>query len=109
MAATPKAIVEHLRQIETDMVDQRNVTELELRALVWFFEYGQNVFSQSGRDWRGATFRQDATTCLLVTKSEIHGIRQVAFITDRTPISCVVAFCKKWHADRVEWYDDKYV
>lgn len=108
MSPTADKIIEYLQTVETTYTDCRVCTQLELRSLVWFFTYGQNVFSESGRDWKGATFRQDETTCLMVVKSDLDGIRQVAYITDRTPTGCIVSFCKKWHGDRVEWFKDKY-
>jgi len=108
MTPTQPKLIEYLRTISTDYVDQRVVTEQELRALVWFLNYGQNVFSQVGRDWRGCTFRQSESTCLLVVKSALGPIPQVAFVTGRTPIDCVVIFCKKWHGDTVSWVPDQY-
>jgi hypothetical protein len=108
MALTPRPIIEYLKHIDADYKEGRVVTPLELRALVWFFVYGQNVFSESGRDWRGATFRQDETVCIMTTKSTRDGIPEVAYTTARTPTDCVVSFCKRWHKDTVEWNFDKY-
>lgn len=108
MASTPKPILAYLRTIETTYTDQRILTETELRSLVWFFLYGQNVLSEAGDTWRGCSFRQRKTTCLLVVKGGTIDAPQVAFITDRTPTGCVLAFCKAWHNDRVKWQDDQY-
>lgn len=108
MSTTPEKIIEYLRTIDQSYRDQRIVSETELRALVWFFEYGQNVFSQVGRDWVGCTFRQKETTCLLVVKARLNGTQEVVFVTDRTPIGCVRTFCKKWHADTLRWVPDQY-
>lgn len=108
MADTPDPILEYLRTIH-DLDDTGTViTPTELRALVWFFIYGENVLSQIGGTWRGCSFRQNETTCLLVVKATIDDLPQVAFITARTPTDCVVTFCKQWHADRVKWNNDKY-
>lgn len=108
MASTPTPIIKYLKTIETNYKDCRVCTALELRSLVWFFLYGENVFSEIGRTWRGATFRQQETMCLMCVKSGLDGIPQVAYVTDRTPIDCVVTFAKKWHKDTIEWNFDKY-
>lgn len=108
MVSTPKKVLEYLRTIETTFTDCRILTEQELRALVWFFLYGENVLSQIGWTWRGCTFRQSETTCLLVVKSGTKDTPQVAFFTDRNPIGCVLGFCKAWHNDRVKWSADQY-
>jgi len=105
---TPKKVIEYLRTISTDYVDQRVVTELELRALAWFLLYGENVTSQCGGTWRGASFRQRGTTCLLTWKVAWDGIPQVVFVTAQNPVSCVVSLCKKWHAGTLRWVEDKY-
>lgn len=88
--------------------DHRLLSLDEAAAMVWYFVYGQNVFSQFGRDWTGCSFRQDETSCLLVSRSTIDGRRQVAFTTGRTPTDCVRVFCRRFRAGEVEWYDDKY-
>lgn len=108
MASTPPKILEYLKTIDAGMKDQRVVTETELRALVWFFEYGLNVFSQLGRSWRGCSFRQGETTCSFVVRSGIGDTQDVAFITGRNPMDCVLIFCKKWHNDTLAWYPDRY-
>lgn len=108
MTPTPHKVIEYLKTIETTYTDCRILTEQEHRALVWFFLYGQNVFSQIGHVWRGATFRQRETTCIMTVKGGQEGIPQVAYVTDRTPIDCVLTFAKKWHAGTVEWYEDRY-
>lgn len=108
MTPTPKPIIEYLRNIEKNGNDHRVVTDLEVRCLVWFLLYGENVYSQVGRTWDGAVFRQNGEQCLLVAKSTIGDIPQVAFVTARTPIDCVVRFCKKWHADSIAWQPDKF-
>lgn len=108
MATTTKKILEYLQTIETTYTDCRVLSQTELRVLVWFFLYGENVFSQVGLSWRGCSFRQSMTTCLLVVKASRGDIPLVAFCTDRTPIGCVLAFCKNWHADKVAWTGDKY-
>jgi hypothetical protein len=108
MASTPKKLIEYLQTIDTTYKDCRVLTNQELRALVWFFLYGQNVFSQVGRDWVGCVFRQRELECLLVVKSRREGTQQVAFVTARTPIDCVWVFCKKWYADTVAWSEDKF-
>lgn len=108
MDRTHPKIVEYLRTIETSYTDQRVLSEQELRALAWFFLYGTNVFSEVGLTWKGCTFRQRETTCLLVVKADADGIPLVAYCTARTPTDCVLSFCKTWHADLVKWNDDKY-
>jgi hypothetical protein len=108
MASTPKKIAEYLRTVDSDYKDNRILTELEHRSLVWFFLYGQNVFSQIGWDWRGAIFRQKGEQCLLVVKAGTQDTPLVGFITDRTPIDCVRVFCRRWHAGTQDWYADNY-
>lgn len=108
MAPTPDRILSNLRTIEQTFTDCRVVTEREMRALVWFFHYGENVLSQIGWTWRGATFRQAQETCLLVVKAGTRELPRVAFFTDRHPIGCVLSFCKAWHNDRVKWTEDKF-
>lgn len=108
MTSTPAKVVEYLRTIETTYTDQRVVSEIELRALVWFLLYGENVFSQVGRSWRGCSFRQSGETCSLVVKSGQGDALDIAYVTGRTPTDCVRIFCRKWHADTVQWYPDRY-
>lgn len=108
MAATQAKIIEYLQTIETTYTDARVVSEQEHRALVWFFLYGQNVFSQIGHDWRGASFRQQETMCLLTVKGGTADTPLVAYISGHNPIGCVLTFCKRWHADTVEWHHDRY-
>jgi hypothetical protein len=108
MASTPEKIIEYLRTIDLEYRDCRILTETELRSLVWFFLYGENVLSEIGWTWRGCTFRQSAETCLLVVKAGTRDTPQVAFFTARTPISCVLSFAKAWHNDRVKWSNDKF-
>lgn len=80
----------------------------EVEALVWFFMYGQNVFSQRGMDWRGCSLRQSERTCLLVVRASEGGTPLVAFSTDVNPVGCVLSFVKRWTEDRVTWSRDKY-
>ena len=108
MVATSKIILKHLQEVTTELGAGAGLSEEEIRALVWFLHYGQNVYSQSGRDWTGATFRQRETTCLLVAKSRLGDIPQVVFVTDRTPVGCILAFAKQWEADTLTWVPDKY-
>lgn len=108
MSSTPEKVIEYLETIETTYQDSRVLTQLELRALVWFFLYGENVFSQVDRTWRGCSFRQRDNVCLLTVRSSWGGTQDVAFITCRTPTGCVSLFCKKWHDDTLAWYPDKY-
>ena len=108
MAFTPTKIIEYLRDIDAEYKDGRVVSEREHRALVWFLVYGENVFSQIGHTWRGCSFRQSDTTCLMTVKGGTKSIPQVAYVTGRTPTDCVVIFCRKWHGDRVQWFPDKY-
>jgi hypothetical protein len=108
MASTPSKILEYLETIETTYAGAQVIDEVTLRALVWFFLYGENVLSQIGRTWRGCSFRQSETTCLLTVRSSYNGIPDVVFITGRNPTDCVLLFAKKWHADTLAWYPDKY-
>lgn len=108
MAATPSPIIEYLQTVETEYRDNRVISELEHRCLVWFFVYGENVLSQIGWRWRGAVFRQRETQCMLVVKSGTDEVPRVAFVTGRTPTDCVRIFCRQWHNDTCAWYDDKY-
>lgn len=108
MASTPNKIIEYLRTIETTYTDCRVITELEMRCLVWFFLYGESVFSQFGRTWRGCTFRQSEEQCLLCVKSSWGDTQDVVFITARNPIDCVRIFCRKWHDDTLVWHVDRY-
>lgn len=108
MASTPKKIIEYLRTIDKEYRDNRVLTELEHRCLVWFFLYGQNVLSQKGMVWRGCVFRQEETSCLLVVKAGPVDTPQVGFVTGRTPIDCVRIFCRRWHDETQEWYEDKF-
>ena len=108
MSSTPSPIVEYLRTIDLTYRDQRILSEQELRSLVWFFLYGENVFSQVGRSWAGAVFRQREQGCLLVVKSRLGDVPQVVFLTARTPVDCVRVFCRKWHSDSLQWVEDQY-
>lgn len=108
MATTPKRIVEYLRTIDTDYKDNRILTELEHRCLVWYFLYVQNVLSQFSMEWVGCTFSQKETYFLLTTKVVREGVRQVVFTSGRTPIDCVRIFVRKWHDDTLEYYEDQY-
>lgn len=109
MAQRDAQLLEHLRTVEAEYKDNRLLDERDHRALVWFFVYVQNAFSQFDREWVGASFRQRGEICNLVVKSRTNGTQQVAFVTGRTPTVCVRIFARKWYEDRVEWHNDKYV
>jgi len=108
MSSTPERIIEYLQTIETTYKDCRVVTQLEMRCLVWYFLYVQNVLSQFSTEWTGCVFRQSEESCLFVTKAVREGTPQVVYVTARTPIDCVRVFVRKWHNDTLEWYPDRY-
>ena len=108
MTATPAGVLEYLRTVDVEYKDNRCLSERGHRALVWLLYYGENVFSQVSRTWRGVSFRQADAVCRLVVKSTRAGVREVAYVTGRTPTDCVLIFCRMWHQDRVEWVPDKY-
>ena len=108
MAFTRVDVLDKIRTIETDYKDCRAATEREMRVLVWFYTYLFNILSEKGRLLKGHSFRQKETTCLLVVKTELDGIPQVVFVTARTPMDCMVSFCKKFYGGTLEWVTDKY-
>ena len=108
MASTSSSVATWLKTLSTEVNDSRILTTEELRALAWFFLYGQNVFSQYGMDWRGASFRQREERCNLAVKAGEEGIPLVAFVTAQNPISCVRIFVRQWHEGTVKWYADRY-
>lgn len=108
MASTQKKILEYLRTIDTEYKDNRVLSQLEHRCLVWYFLYLQNVLSQFGLEYKGSVFRQGEAQCLLVTKAYRGATQLVAYTSGRTTIDCVRIFVRKWHDDSLEWFPDRY-
>jgi hypothetical protein len=108
MASTPSPIIEYLRTIDAEYSDHRIVSEQEMRCLVWYFLYVQNVLSQFSMSWRGCSFRQSDDFCLLVTKVVRAGVNEVVYTSGRTPLDCVRIFTRKWHQDTLEYVPDKF-
>lgn len=108
MSTTPMGVSTQLDSLLESWPIQGPVTRREAESLLWFFVYGQNVLSESGRDWTGAVFRQRETTCLLVVKSRYGETQDVVFVTGRTPTDCVVLFRKKYLEESLQWIPDRY-
>lgn len=91
-----------------ELQDHRQGEPRDLASLLWFFVYGQNVYSEFGGTWTGCSFRQDEQLCLLTCRREQAGVAQVAFTTARTPTDCVRLFCQRYREELVQWRRDKY-
>ncbi len=101
-------ILTQLRTIDSKYVDQRAVSEQDLRLYVWFHEYLFNEILELGGLERGYTFRQKAETCLLIYKATFDNIPQVVFLTARTPVGCIRILCRQFYAETLRWTKDKY-
>lgn len=108
MASTPAVILGHLETVFPGSMDEKVLSTEDYKTLAWFFHYGQNVFSEFGMDWLGASFRQRGTRCTLAVKAIYDDAQRVAFVTGRTPMDCMRIFVRKWHQGTVSWYLDKY-
>lgn len=108
MPSIHKGILKQLRTIDAKYVDQRAVSEQDLRLYVWFHEYLYNEILDLGGQERGYTFRERGDTCLLIYKATFDDIPQVVFVTSQTPVGCMRIFCRQFYADKLRWTNDKY-
>jgi len=101
--------LEQLRDITLEyMLEDANL-ERELRS-VFFFFYGIMMEGPNNeREVTGCSFSQRGLNTLLVVKSVLGDIPQVAFVTEKFPIGCITTFGRQWLQDRVKWHSDKYV
>lgn len=108
MPSLPDVYLERLRSIDKTYVDQRYISEQDLRLLVWFHNQLYNEMLKVGRLERRYSFRQRDQTCLLVYSVTWEDIPQVVFITSDTPIGCIRTLFRKFYAETLKWVRDKY-
>lgn len=108
MPKFPEAVLERLRSIDHTYVDQRYISEQDIRLYVWFHEHLFNEILNVGGQERGYTFRQRGETCLLIYKATFEGVHQVVFLTASTPIGCIRILFRQFYAEKLRWVSDKY-
>lgn len=100
--------LKQLREVTIESMKEDAGLERELRS-VFFFFYGILMEGPNNeREITGCSFSQRGMNTLLVVKSVLGDIPQVAFVTERFPISCVTTFGRLWLDDRVTWHSDRY-
>lgn len=108
MPELAEVLLERLRSIDKTYVDQRYISEQDMRLYVWFHEHLYDEILNLGGEERGYSFRQQGLNCLLVYKATFAGVRQVVFCTSTNPVSCIRSFFKRFYADTLKWVPDKY-
>lgn len=100
--------IKALRKLTWSSVDQDELLERELRALFYFFHEVLMRGPNLEREYTGCSFSQRGLNTLLVVKSVLGDIQQVAFVTAKYPIDCVVTFGKLDLDDKVKWHEDRF-
>lgn len=97
-----------LRKVTWEAIDQDMELERDLRALAFFFWAVLMEGPNMEREITGCSFSQRGRNTLLVVKSMLGDIPQVAFCTAKFPMDCVRAFGRLWLDDSVKWHPDRY-
>lgn len=103
-----QATLEALRTVDAHYEDNRTLTELEHRCVIWLLQYADEFFVEFGRSWDTVVFRQSYRGYMLVVKTTYEGTPQVAFVSGRNPADCARVFACQWFQGSVEWNRDKY-
>jgi len=97
-----------LKNRDWDKVSADPEWRRELLALDYFHNVLMCMTDQNGWSIQGCSFSEKGTNTMLCVKATEDGIPQVAFVTERFPTRCVIAFCRMWLENRVRWYPDKF-
>jgi len=80
----------------------------DVRAMFLFALFMVNFLGSKGYEYRGHNIKYLGWQSLLVVKASAGDTPLVAFVNERTPISCMRVFCRKFEEDRVSWQADKF-
>lgn len=100
--------LEALREVTWASIDEDEELERQIRALFYFFYDILMRGANCEREILGCSFSQRGLNTMLVVKSRIGDLRQVAYATEKFPTGCVVTFGRQMLEDRVKWHLDKY-
>lgn len=100
--------LELIRTVTADFKDTRVYAEKHLRSTVFFLDYLMMNATQSELDFTGCNIRPVWKGFRMTVKVVRDGTPLVAFVTERTPMGCMLTFCRMWFGERVKWVDDKY-
>lgn len=104
----PQYDMELLQKWQEDGSEEYQLEERDALALRYF--HTRLLFSQvnPGREIHGCSFSQRGRMVLLVVKSTLEDMPQVAFVTEDTTTRCIRVFCRMWLEGRVKWYPDQF-
>jgi hypothetical protein len=97
-----------LREVTFDSIEQDEELEREIRALYFFFYDVLMRGPNFERSIEGCSFSQRGLNTLMVLKGTCEGIPQVAYVTEKFPIGCVVTAGRLLLDGRMKWHLDKF-
>jgi len=88
--------------------------ELERVALeighdwVWMTSILPCELAQNGAEFRGVSFSPKGRQWLMTVRLTLEGTPQVVFTCTGTPSACVASFRKRWDAETLQFFPDRY-
>lgn len=75
---------------------------------IWLTSLLPCEMAQSGDEFRGLSFSPKGNQWLMTVRVTLDGVPAVAFTCCGTPTACVVSFRKRWEAENLQFFPDKY-